>query len=277
MDIRELYKLNLQNSEKFAELMSVCYTILQHSEIAKGTRDYLKSRVPSFFIEGFQFGYFPTNSELNELFYYINPEELEKLGVIYKKCVYDSGQPEMVYCGKLNNHNLIMPYKDVYGNIIGLVGRTLLSEKETKEQKISKYKNTSIIKGMNLFGLYEAKKEILKQDCVIIVEGQFDCISCHRFGYKNVVALGGSAFTKYHLYLIKRYTNNINLLLDNDFAGAKSTSNIIKRFADKADIKTISLPQEYKDVDIYMRDDKEHNLLREFTWRKNSEQISHNT
>jgi len=277
MDIRDLYKLNLQNSEKFAELMSACYTILQHSDIAKGTRDYLKSRVPSFFIQGFQFGYFPTNDQLNELFYYIKPEELEKLGVIYKKCVYDSGQPEMVYCGKLKNHNLIMPYKDVYGNIIGLVGRTFLPDKEMKELKISKYKNTSIIKGINLFGLYEAKKYILEEDYVIIVEGQFDCISCHRFGYRNVVALGGSAFTKYHLYLLKRYTNNIYLLLDNDFAGQNSSSKIIKRFVDKAEIKTISLPQEYKDVDIYLCKDKEHNLFRESLWKKNSEQISHNT
>jgi DNA primase len=273
MDIRELYKQNLQNSEKYAEFMSVCSMLLKHSDFAQDTRVYLKTRVNSFYVSGFQFGFFPTNDQLKELFKYINPEELEKLGVIYKKRVYDSGQEEMVYYGKLREHNLILPYKDVYGNIIGLVGRTLLSKEEMLKKAISKYKNTNLIKGINLFGLYEAKKEILKQDSVIVVEGQFDCITCHRFGYKNVIALGGSTFTKYHLYLLKRYTNNIYLLLDNDNAGEKSTNNILRRYSNQANLNTIIIPLGYKDVDEAL---KINPKLLESQWKKNSEQISPN-
>ena len=61
--------------------------------------------------------------------------------------------------------------------------------------------------------MYNAKKYILEKDCVILVEGQFDCITSHRFGYNNVVALGGANFSKYHFSILKRYTDNFIFLL----------------------------------------------------------------
>ena len=121
--------------------------------------------------------------------------------------------------------------------------------KDQKIRNISKYKNTTILKAMNLFGLYEAKREIIAKDAVFIVEGQFDCITCHRFGFKNVVALGSASFTKYHFLLLKRYANNIYLLLDNDDAGRKQTEKIISRYGDLVNIVPITIPSCYKDID----------------------------
>lgn len=253
MEIRDLSALIIKNSEKYAEILSVLSTLLKYSDEAEEARVELYKRIPKNGVVGFNnFGYFPKSTELHLLKDFMSPEgidELEELGLLYKRYVYDSGHAERKHCGVLADHNIVMPYKNTYGDIIGLVGRTLLTKEEQKSRKISKYKNTSILKSMNLFGMYEAKKHIIEKDAVFIVEGQFDCITCHRFGYKNVVALGSASFTKFHFLLLKRYTNNIYLLLDNDDAGRKQTNKIISRHGDMANIIPISIPSRYKDID----------------------------
>ena len=261
MELRQLSSKTIRNSEQFADVIGVCSSLLKHSDEANDVRKYLKGRIPSFRIGGFSFGYFPKNGELHKLFEFIDPVILEDLGLIYKRYVHDSGHAEMVYCSVLDNHNLIMPYKNVYGDIVGLVGRSVLDSVQQKQQKISKYKNTSLLKGTNLFGIYEAKKAIIKKRSVVLVEGQFDCITCHRHGFKNVVALGGASFTKYHFFLLKRYTNKIYLLLDNDFAGNKETQNIINRYSKDVEIIPINLPSSYKDIDECLMKGKDNPLL----------------
>lgn len=251
MEIRSLSKQIQSNSLKFAELMSATSSILKYSKEAEEVRNYLLERVP-YPVSGFNFGYFPTNDQIKLLSDRINIDDLVGLGLFYEKEIYEAGYPQKTFHGTLSNHNLIMPYKNQYGDIIGIVGRTLLSKEDQKEKKISKYKNSSILKMMNLFGLYEAKKFILERDCVFVVEGQIDCITCHRFGMTNVVALGGATFTGYHLALLKRYTNNIHLILDNDEAGNKSIDKIFKRFSDKAKLRKWTIPPPYKDIDGFL-------------------------
>lgn len=255
MELRDFSYDVIRRSELFAEVMSVCLTLLKHSDCAEPVRNYLKTRIPND-INGFSFGYFPNNDNINLLFQFIPHETLEKLGLVYKKFIYDSGCSETIYHGVLSDQNLVMPYKNVYGDIVGLVGRRISDDKT-----ISKYKNTSMLKGMNLFGIYEAKNYILEKDSVIVVEGQFDCITCHRYGFRNTVALGGSAFTKFHFNLINRYTNNIKLLLDNDFAGIRERNKILKRYGDLANISSIHLSDCYKDIDEYLRNNHDYSLL----------------
>lgn len=256
MELRDFSYDVIRKSELFAEVMSVCLTLLKHSDCAASVRDYLKTRIKND-VEGFSFGYFPDNDNINLLFQFIPHQTLEKLGLVYKKFIYDSGCSETIYNGVLSEQNLVMPYKNVYGDIVGLVGRRI-----NNNDKASKYKNTSMLKGMNLFGIYESKNEILKKDSVIVVEGQFDCITCHYYGFKNTVALGGSAFTKFHFNLITRYTNNIILLLDNDFAGIREKNKILKRYGKLANIFSIDLPDCYKDIDGYLKNNNDHSLLK---------------
>lgn len=251
MEITELSKSIQKNSEMFAELMGICSTYLRYKDEASEYRDYLKNRLPEK-VNGFTFGYFPKNDQLHDIFQYIKPEVLENAGLIYKKDIYDSGHQESRWVSKLSNHNLVMSYKNTYGDIIGLVGRTLLSKEDQSRLNISKYKNTSILKSNNLFGLYDSKKYIVETDKVYVVEGQLDCITCHRFGHKNVVALGGSSFTQYHLLLLKRFTKNICLMLDNDQAGKISTEKIISRFGKYANLSCFDIPDPYKDIDEYL-------------------------
>ena len=102
---------------------------------------------------------------------------------------------------------------------------------------------------------------MIRQDSVIIVEGQFDCVTCHRFGFRNVVALGGATFSKFHFYLLKRYTNNIYLLLDNDDAGQRERNKILANFGKLANIQPIMLDSRYKDPDEYLIKSGDRSLL----------------
>jgi len=261
MEITELSSQIIKKSEKFAELMSVCYTLLRHAPEAEAARLELKTRVPSYTVAGFVLGYFPEDERLNLLIDMMGLKALKELGVVYERRIFTDGIHETKLVGTLSKHNIIMPYKYAYGDIVGVVGRTLLPKQEQILQKVPKYKNSSLPKALNLFGMYNAKSHILAKDAVIIVEGQFDCITCHRYGFRNVVALGGASFSKYHFYLLKRYTNNIYLLLDNDEAGQRERNKIIAKHGNDANIQTITLDSRYKDIDEYLIKSRDHSLL----------------
>jgi DNA primase len=145
-----------------------------------------------------------------------------------------------------------MPFRDPYGRVAGLVGRTILSEKEQQEKKVSKYKNTKFEKGSLLFGLYENKQHILNRNFVYIVEGQIDVIKASEIGLRNIVALGNSSLTSYQFSVISRYSNNLFLLLDNDEAGQKGRKQIISKFGHMANIRNFYIPDDYKDIDEYI-------------------------
>lgn len=247
MSIKELSKSIIKRSEKYSEVLSACYTLLKHCEHARDDLEYLKSRVDGKSIV--TFGWFPPNEYLHLLTEMIDEQDLIDLDLIYKKYIDDNGHSRQVNYGILSNHNLVMPYHNSYGDIIGLVGRNLLPKEEQKQKRISKYKNSNILKMLNLFGLHKAKQNIVEKDSVIIVEGQFDCITCHKFGINNVVALGGASFSKYHFYTLRRFTKNLYFALDNDDAAEKTYSKVLNRYGNLANIRKVTINSRYKDID----------------------------
>ena len=104
--------------------------------------------------------------------------------------------------------------------VVAFGGRVL----DTRTKGVSqKYVNSpdSIIyhKERELYGLYQAKKAIAKEDCVYMVEGYTDVISMHQCGIENVVANSGTALSIHQIRLLHRFTSNIVLLYDGDAAG----------------------------------------------------------
>lgn len=248
MSIKELSSKTIYKSEKFAEVMSGCYTLLKHAPQAEAAREFLKFRIgagPAIV----SFGWFPPSEHLQLLTDLVGEQILLDLDLIYKKRINDYGHQRYVNHCILNNNNLIMPYHNVYGDIIGLVGRTLLSSQEQKEKKVPKYKNTNLTKMLNLFAFHKAKEGILNKKHAIIVEGQFDCITCHRYGLNNVVAVGGTSFTKYHFFLLRRYTDSLYFAFDNDDAGELAYQKIENRYGGFARINKIHIDKRYKDID----------------------------
>lgn len=235
----------------YNDIIESCRYLLNNCPGAEPYLNYLDSRVSKEMQEKFGFGFLPQAKELILLTSLIGENRLQDEKLTYTKNMQDSVSARSFTVSYFENHPLIMPWRDVYGNIVAIVGRTILSEKERQEQKLIKYKNTVFPKSNHLFGLYEAKESILKNNMVYVVEGQFDVIKAFERGVTNIVALGKSSMTPYQLSLICRYSNNILLLLDNDDAGEKGRKKIIDNFGQVACINNIYLPQGYKDIDDY--------------------------
>ncbi len=232
-----------------SDITESCQFLLESYPGAGEAVEYLNSRLSKQSQQKFQFGYFPDIENINSLVSIVGEPLLKEAKLFYSKEIEDSLYPRTIQFSYFNDYQLILPFKDSYGKIVALVGRSLLKDEERKKESISKYKNTIFTKGNYLFGLYENKESILKENHVYIVEGQFDVIKAYEKGMRNVVALGSSNMSLIQFSLITRYTNNLILLLDNDEAGEKGRKRIMDKFRNWADIHNFYLPEEYKDID----------------------------
>jgi DNA primase len=118
---------------------------------------------------------------------------------------------------------VMFPIHNATGRVIAFGGRTL----RTDTKKIAKYINSPeseiYHKSDVLYGIYFAKKEIVKQENCFLVEGYTDVISMHQAGIENVVASSGTSLTIGQIKLIRKFTNNITILYDGDSAGIKAS------------------------------------------------------
>ncbi len=106
------------------------------------------------------------------------------------------------------------------GKVVAFGGRVLDSRTKGISQKYVNSPDSVIYhKERELYGLYQAKKAIAKEDCVFMVEGYTDVISMHQCGIENVVANSGTALSVHQIRLLHRFTSNIVLLYDGDNAG----------------------------------------------------------
>lgn len=239
----------------FADVGEVCKNLLDTDIKVKY---YIESRLSKEAQNKFDIGYFPNNNNIKLLIDKIGFDRFSKLikkdCFIYEKKVFDGSFYMEEYVSTLNNHNMIIPYKDLYGNTIAFIGRTILSEDERKKDNIQKYKFTRFNKSLHLFGFDKAIDSIRKTKKVIIVEGQLDCITCHDHGVCNVVALGGVSLSKHQFALLRRYADIFYLLLDNDDSGQNAQEKIINTYS-KRNVRIIKLklPNECKDIDQYLR------------------------
>lgn len=114
----------------------------------------------------------------------------------------------------------IFPWFSVSGKVVAFGGRVLDSRTKGISQKYVNSPDSVIYhKERELYGLYQAKKAITKEDCVFMVEGYTDVISMHQCGIENVVANSGTALSVHQIRLLHRFTSNIVLLYDGDNAG----------------------------------------------------------
>ena len=117
---------------------------------------------------------------------------------------------------------VIFPIHSFSGSVIGFGGRALNQEKQ-KAKYLNSPETVIYNKSEVLYGLYQAKHEISKENKCYLVEGYTDVISLHQAGIKNVVASSGTSLTKGHIKLIKRLTDSVTILFDGDTAGIKAS------------------------------------------------------
>ena len=141
-----------------------------------------------------------------------NPEFLLKTGLCYKT---DRGDLIDRFAGRV-----IFPWVGISGKTVGFGGRLLDSRTKGVNQKYVNSPDSEIYhKDRELYGIYQAKKAIAKEDRVYMVEGYTDVISMHQCGIENVVANSGTALSTHQIHMLHRFTSNITLLYDGDEAG----------------------------------------------------------
>ena len=115
---------------------------------------------------------------------------------------------------------VIFPWFNVSGKVVAFGGRKLDSRTKGVEQKYINSNDSDIFhKANELYGIFQAKKQIAKDDLVYMVEGYTDVISMHQCGIENVVANSGTALNEAQIRLLHRFTSNITLIYDGDEAG----------------------------------------------------------
>ena len=147
-------------------------------------------------------------------------EFLEKTGLCIERKEESGKRKENTplidrYAGRV-----IFPWLNVSGKVVAFGGRLLDARTKGVQQKYVNSPDSEIYhKDHELYGLYQAKKAIAKEDRVYMVEGYTDVIAMHQSGIENVVANSGTALSVYQIKLLRRFTQNITLLYDGDEAG----------------------------------------------------------
>ena len=153
----------------------------------------------------------------------------------------------------INNHDtfinrITFPLYDPEGHIVGFSGRIY------DNSNLNKYMNTKetpiFKKGSCLYNYHRARDYARQKKYIIIVEGFMDAIRVSQIGFKNVIALMGTALTEEQISLIKKLSNNIYLSLDGDQPGVNATlSNGEQLIKAGLNVKVITLPDKDKEHD----------------------------
>lgn len=220
----ESYRPTSQDAyrKRLLELMSLAseyyhFLLTKHAS-GEEARSYLKSRgIGSEAISQFNLGYAPNQwrsvSDFLILKKKYSAEELEAAGLVIRK---DSNSFYDRFRGRI-----IFPLKDHKGVVVGFSGRTLI--KDEKEAKYINSPETMLYsKSKMLYGLWENREYIRKENGIVLVEGELDVIPSWQAGVKNVAAIKGSAFTQEQAQLMTRFTKNVIMSLDADSAGQEA-------------------------------------------------------
>ena len=171
---------------------------------------------------------------------------LTATGICYKN---DRGELIDRYAGRV-----VFPWTGVSGKVVGFTARVLDSRTKGVSQKYVNSPDSEIFhKDHELYGIWQAKKAIAREDRVFMVEGQADVIAMYQCGVENVVANSGTALSLHQRHMLHRFTSNITLLYDSDAAGIhaalRGTDMLL---SEGMNLKVLLLP-EGKDPDEFAR------------------------
>ncbi len=149
---------------------------------------------------------------------------------------------------------VMFPIHSITGKVIGFGGRVLDARTKGVNVKYMNSPQSEIYdKSRSLYGIYQAKASIVKNDKCFLVEGYTDVLSMHQSGIENVVASNGTALTIEQIRLIKKFTNNITVLYDGDDAGIHAALRGIDMIlAEGLNVKVLLLP-DGEDPDSFAR------------------------
>ncbi len=247
--------LDLKKSKSFVpskrkvlyEINSICLDYFR-STLKKSPNAiaYLKDRnIPQDLIDEFKIGYAPNLWESLKNY-------LIKKGYPLSSCV-EAGVVVKNEKNRIYDRfrgRIIFPILDISGRCIGFGGR-IIGDGEPKYLNTSE--NEVFKKGENLYGLYQARREISLKKSVILTEGYIDVMRLHQHGYKNSCGVLGTALTNSHVKRLSRLCPKVILIFDGDKAGQKAALKSAQLFlAHGTRVEVVELP-EGEDVDTYLQ------------------------
>jgi len=231
-DKRALYRVNEQVATLYHRVL------LEHEAAAEGRTYVEKRKLAPETVKNFLIGFAPERWDALEKWAArkkVPMALLEEAGLVIKSDKRNG------YYDRFRNR-LMFPILDEAGRVVGFSGRAI-----AEEVKGGKYVNSPetpvFRKSRVLFAIDKARKAIAESRTAILCEGQIDAIRCHEAGLSNVVASQGTALTPEHARLLKRYTDEVVLVLDADAAGQKAALASSEVFlAEELSVRVATLP-----------------------------------
>lgn len=219
-----------------------CHTLLTRGPEAAAAREYLADRgIHADLAKTYGLGYHPPSwtwlvDRAKGLF---DRDELIAAGVAGVKKDGSGLRDHPLFPGRV-----IFPIRDERGRTIAFGGRQLPGD-DFGGKYINSSEGVLFHKSKVLYGLDVAREAIRKPTCdtALVVEGYTDALALHHAGYQNVVATLGTALTKEHVGVLRRFTNRIVLVLDGDRAGQDAAEKALQKLlAESVDLRVLTLP-----------------------------------
>lgn len=199
-------------------------------------------------IKKFQLGFAPTERDAlakAALQKGYSKEALIKTGLCYAS---EEGKLIDRFHGRV-----IFPVHTVSGRVVAFGGRILSAKKGNMAKYVNSPESEIYSKSRELYGLFQSRSSIAREDCCYLVEGYTDVISMHQSGIENVVASSGTSLTTGQIHLLRRFTKNITVLYDGDSAGIKASLRGIDMLLEEGmNVKVLLLP-DGEDPDSFSR------------------------
>ena len=204
-----LYQINSLTKEYYH------YVLLNHPA-GKRALEYLKNRgITQKIIETFMLGFAPTRNALTK--YLLSKKKFAREDLVASGVAFQRGSDIVDFF----RGRLMFPLIDHRDNVVGFAGR-ILDNNDTTSKYINTRETLIYHKGEQFYGLNITKDAIRRENQAIIVEGEFDAISCFENGVANVVAIKGTALTEAQVNLLGRFAQKITFCFDGDKAGQEA-------------------------------------------------------
>jgi DNA primase len=254
---RKELQRQLSLREQLYEILAVAAHFYHHTLYqpqGEKALEYLmvKRNLQEVTIQQFQLGYAPAGWET--LYRYLIEQKHYPLTLVEQAGLIKARQSGSGHYDQFRDR-LMIPIADAQGRVIAFGSRSLGSE----EPKYLNSPETELFnKGKTLFGLDQAKKAIQQQDQALVVEGYFDVIALHHYGFNHAVAALGTALSQDQIKLLLRYTESKQIIFnfDADKAGIKATQRAIQEieplvYSGQVNLKILNLPAG-KDADEFL-------------------------
>ncbi len=227
-----------------------------------GPREYLKDRgLEEGTIAAWHIGYVPPPeiAGWRSIYTHLKGEgygdqEIEKAGFIKKAEPKPGTKGEAKFYDRFRGR-IMFPIRDQSGRTVAFTGRVYGAAKDSEAKYVNSPETELYSKSQVLFGYDMAKSAIRKQNFVVMVEGQMDCIMAHQAGSENVVAVSGTALTEKHLELVKRLTPNIVFAFDADQAGIAATTRAYQMALSMGlNVRVAEIPDAKDPADLILHD-----------------------